>query len=687
MVGDLVPALLAAALAAVLPGWFWAVLLCPSADLAERLAYSVALSMALVPAVALVPARLLGLGVTPPVAVISPLLVFVAGLLARLAFGSAPGRRTPVLPAPAPPGAFGLAPLVPALLLALGATVGVIGPREAALPVALLLVFAGAAYFVEQRRAAGARPEDATGERWRPMGYAALAAVAALSLARGYAGPVLHDWPYLRGTDQFSHAVMANEMLTEGHYESYLVYPPGLHTLDAVISRLSGLDVLDLFPLLAPALLVLPALGLYALGRGLWGWEYGVAAAAFGGLLLGGTYANIAEARYPNLVSAQFLMVLAVAALIRLYHAPSLRGGLLFALLGSSVALYHQVASLYTALLLAVVGVGILPYLLLRERKTGVTLFFSLAAVFLLSVVYAWDTYDLSGLLSGLIGGTETGPGGEAVSVAIGSQPPLALEHLFVSITPPVLWLGVLGALLLAGWTFSRSGRATSVAAGLTLIAWTALLFAGSRTAYSGFPERFERDLGMPLALLAALAFVAVVRSLGRRGLAATSLAVAAALVAASFVGVQGWRNAEEAAAPTDQALLTPGMEEAGDWLRENNEGGNIVTPAYLDRLPNRTVLALGGYTGLQSFAEKRIKLPRSLPPAGKQPLLDALWVLENPAGARTRRIVEERDIRYVVINKGHPTVDWRSFASRPDLYRVAYENDAAIIFEPRRAG
>jgi hypothetical protein len=253
-----------------------------------------------------------------------------------------------------------------------------------------------------------------------------------------------------------------------------------------------------------------------------------------------------------------------------------------------------------------------------------------------------------------------------------------------VSISAPVLWLGLLGAVFVAGAIFA--GRIPAArASAITLILWGVLLFAGSRTAYSGFPERFERDLGMPLALLAALAFVLVLRSLGRRGFAVTSLAVAASLVVALLVGVQGWRNMEVAAAPTEGALLTPGLEEAGEWLRENNEGGNIVTPAYLDRLPNRTALALGGYTGLQSFAEKRIKLPRSLPPAGRQTLVDALWVLENPDGERTRRIIEEYDIRYVMVNKNHPTVDWRAFASRPRLYRVAFENEAAIVFEPRR--
>jgi hypothetical protein len=59
---DLVRALPAALLVGVVPGWFWAGCLCAAADRAERLAYSVAFSIALVPTAALVQARLFGAG-------------------------------------------------------------------------------------------------------------------------------------------------------------------------------------------------------------------------------------------------------------------------------------------------------------------------------------------------------------------------------------------------------------------------------------------------------------------------------------------------------------------------------------------------------------------------------------------------------------------------------------------------
>ena len=139
--------------------------------------------------------------------------------------------------------------------------------------------------------------------------------------------------------------------------------------------------------MLGPALLLLPALACYTLARQLWGWSYGVAAALFAGVLGGGTYYYFNDAMYPNLVTSQFLLVVTICALVGVYDAPSPRRGLALALVGSSVVLFHPVASMYEAALLVVVAY-VLPYLLVYERVKGLVLLSSLALLGLLSVAY-----------------------------------------------------------------------------------------------------------------------------------------------------------------------------------------------------------------------------------------------------------------------------------------------------------
>ena len=288
MLFDLILALLAALVVAVAPGWFWAALLRAPADRAERVVYSVALSSVLVPVVALVLIYLSGTGVTLAVAVISPAVVFFSGLAAHLRFGPAKDSDEPVAPIPASPlGASALALLVPAFALAVGVIIGVVpgdpvpppitgpvvpGPGVLALISALVLA-AGLVQLLSVRRSReSTEPGEETGglpavsfpPSWRRL---ALPAVLLLVLARGYLGPALHDWPFIRGVDHYSNAVMTNRMMTEGSIEPYLIYPPGFHTLIAEISRLSGLDPLEVFPVLGPALLLLPTLALYVLAR------------------------------------------------------------------------------------------------------------------------------------------------------------------------------------------------------------------------------------------------------------------------------------------------------------------------------------------------------------------------------------------------------------------------------------
>jgi hypothetical protein len=92
----------------------------------------------------------------------------------------------------------------------------------------------------------------------------------------------------------------------------------------------------------------------------------------------------------------------------------------------------------------------------------------------------------------------------------------------------------------------------------------------------------------------------------------------------------------------------------------------------------------MGGYTGMQSYDAARIRRGRDLPPFGAGPLWDALWVLQHPGGERTSRILSENDVRYVVFHKRYPTIDWRPYGERTDLYRKVFENKSVVIFEPR---
>jgi hypothetical protein len=690
---DLARAALAAVAAGIMPGYFWAVVLRPTAGLAERLTYSTVLSMASVPTVALVLASLTGAGITLWIAIGSVALVLGSGVVAFITRGAAPGPATPVLPRPAAMNGTGTLVLVAAALAAAVAALLHV-PASGLLLIAIAGTLAVAGVFAARalgpathsppgRVAATAAGQPASPVRagWRAL---ALATVLGLVAIRAYAAVIRFDWPYVRGGDQFSYAVMAEQLLSHGSYGTFMIYPPGFPTLTAVLGRLSGLAPLALFPVLAPSLLVLTALGAYALATRLWGWGYGVTAAALTGLVLTGAHTGLTQGRYPDLTAAYFLMVMFIAALITLYELPSLRSGLLVTVIGASVVLYHPVASLYLVLLLALVAVIGLPYLLYKglRRDAGVLLL-TLVAVAALSACYAAYIYNLGEILTG------SSATSAAVTSDLGTQSAPAAAHLLTELGAAIVWLGIFGiAALAAGIRYLRTPA--QVLAAMTVLGWCALMYLGSRTALDGFPQRFERDLGAPLCIAGALGAGIIVQSVTALQATRRTLTRAASLAAVSLLIVLvGLPAAGNLVTDSNKHgnVLSHAVASAGDWLRRHNTGGTIIsTPGMNHGITNRAVLALGGYTGLQSYYPRRLKNPRSLPPAGRQPLLDSEQVLSQPASCKSAGVLDRDDVRYVVLYKFGQQADLAGFSTTPRQYRPVFQDSSVIIYAPLRA-
>ena len=227
--------------------------------------------------------------------------------------------------------------------------------------------------------------------------------------------------------------------------------------------------------------------------------------------------------------------------------------------------------------------------------------------------------------------------------------------------------------------------RPTQVLAAVTVLLWCVVMYVGSRTAADGFPQRFERDLGAPLSVVAAFGLVIVVRALlAQRAGARTALttaAAAAAVVVGAVVAVQAARGLAASAGP-NREVLTHRVAAAGRWLGQHNTGGNIISTPYMNPgITNRAVLAMGGYTGLQSYGAFRIAHPRSLPPAGRQPLLDSQQVLLHPASCQAAGILARDDVRYVVLYRFGQGADLPTFATDPGRYRRVFQNSSVIIY------
>ena len=162
MVADLIRALLAGAAGAVLPGYFWAVVLRPTSGLGERLAYSTVVSMASVPTVAVILARVARTGIELWVALAAVLIVFGTGLLAFWLKGPAPGTAAPVLRMPEPTRNPWVLGLVAAALLVGLVLMASRRPPAGLLALVAVALLAGGALMAWHRPAAPDNPPPAS---------------------------------------------------------------------------------------------------------------------------------------------------------------------------------------------------------------------------------------------------------------------------------------------------------------------------------------------------------------------------------------------------------------------------------------------------------------------------------------------------------------------------------------------
>jgi hypothetical protein len=151
------------------------------------------------------------------------------------------------------------------------------------------------------------------------------------------------------------------------------------------------------------------------------------------------------------------------------------------------------------------------------------------------------------------------------------------------------------------------------------------------------------------------------------------------------IAGVQTVNDLATDWAPSNE-VLPPTVAAAGAWLEQHNTGGTIISTPDMNRgITNRAVLAMGDYTGLQSYPEARIEHPRSLPTAGRRPLLDSREVLLRPRTCHSANILANDDVRYIILYRLGNQADFAGFRADPALYRRVFRNHSVVIYAPRQ--
>lgn len=293
-------------------------------------------------------------------------------------------------------------------------------------------------------------------------------------------------------------------------------YPNAFGYLMSAFALVTGLDVLDSFKILPPALMLASALSTYALARRLFGNYPGILALFVLGILSFQPRQTLNDGTFIEILAAYVLMPVFLLGLYRLLASSDARFVALTGFLGGAVIQYHLMA---TTQAIAVSAIFLALLLLFRKdlfgrglaKRTlvasGLALILGLPYSYRYAMIYATMILGRLGLLP------TSEHEARFPSLVFPSEFDKRLGHTFFH-------LAVLSvAVFIVRHLLKRKPKAET----LIMASWIAFLLLGSLTHVFLTPERFLRNLALPLSMVIALTLYELRR---RRVLLSTALAI-----------------------------------------------------------------------------------------------------------------------------------------------------------------
>jgi len=272
-------------------------------------------------------------------------------------------------------------------------------------------------------------------------------------------------------------------------------YPLGFHFVTALVAKIANWDALTAIRLVGPALLVLPIPILYFVGKRLFSSAAAgaFAAAAWAFLALAPVRAY-GDGNYPNMLAGGVLLPLGLLFLLGSIRKPNRKTIISTVVIFVAIAFIHHLTFAYSIVLA-------LPLLLWwswqilthPERKGNRPLILAGAVVVATGLgLLLWPFYKP--LLLPFLETLRTQ--GTLASFFGAQSTPITWQGLLEVHNPFFLMLGLAGGFLILVSNLERPIK-------VLLTGWIGLLWLLSTTSVFGLPERFARELAVPLALAA----------------------------------------------------------------------------------------------------------------------------------------------------------------------------------------
>jgi hypothetical protein len=309
------------------------------------------------------------------------------------------------------------------------------------------------------------------------------------------------------GSDPVTHVSVTKEILEKGKAPAP-GYPPGFHYIVAGLSKISGADPIKTMVYFYPFLMFLSALAVYLFARQFFGPAVAILSLILFGFLSPQPRQTLWDGGFPNVITADFIMILGFLFFLRAYKYEKWRDVVLAGIILGLVPFFHHLSSYLMTFLLICIAPSLLLFGFITKQNFKKKLQIVLTILVLAILIGAYPAYIYFG--KGYLEQIALGFVAYAASwekfvwratTLVPEAPPIPWSDYALVVSPYLWYLGWLSLpFLLKKFLKEKKEEYFFV------FVWLLVVFILSRpTVFSPLPGRFAREMAIPLVLCAGI--------------------------------------------------------------------------------------------------------------------------------------------------------------------------------------
>jgi len=369
------------------------------------------------------------------------------------------------------------------------------------------------------------------------------------------------------GNDPVTHVSVAKEILEEGKAPAP-GYPPGFHYIVAGLSKISGAGPIKTMVYFYPFLMFLSALAVYLFARQFFGPAVAILSLILFGFLSPQPRQTLWDGGFPNVITADFIMILGFLFFLRAYKYEKRRDVVLAGIILGLVPFFHHLSSYLMTFLLICLAPSLLLFGFVAKQNVKKKLQIVLTILVLAILIGAYPAYIYFGkgyleqIANLFIAHAASLKGFIWRSTSLNSEaPPFDISWYSLVISPYLWFLGLLSIpFLLKGFLKDKKAQY------LFMFVWAfAGLIISRPYSFSPLPGRFTRELAIPFSLCSAIFVVDSLRYFNNFWPRLILGILIGVFIIKGLLGLPGWVGKYN-----HMVFIRDLDKEALDWVKEN---------------------------------------------------------------------------------------------------------------------